>query len=113
MMMLMCLSRHCCDGVVLLAPPSLRVLAGKAHVFPEHSILTVVIFHSNNLILIDTLAPPAQGQLGPVGHIEKHLEWQQKQTDGDTPTCSTQLRQCQSRPTMYLTIHVMTQLQNL
>jgi hypothetical protein len=86
MMMLMRLSGHCCYGVVLLAPPSLRVLAGKVH----------------------TLAPPARGQLGPVGHIEKHLE----QTNGDTPTCSTQLQQCQSRPT-YLTIHVITQLQNL
>jgi len=112
MMMLMCLSGHCCYGVVFLAPPPLRVLSGKAHIFPEHSVLTFVIIHSKNVILIDTLAPPAWGQLGSVRHIEKHLEWQQKQTDGDTPTCSTQLQQCQSRPT-YLTIHVMTQLQNL
>jgi hypothetical protein len=102
MMMLMCLSGHCCYGVVLLA-----------HIFPEHRVnLTVVTVHSDSLILIDAVAPPAWGQLGPVGDIEKHLEWQQKQTDGVTPTCSTQLQQCQSRP-MYLTIHVMTQLQNL
>lgn len=83
--------------------------------FPEHCLNpTVVMFHRDNLFLMDVVAPLAMSwdQLGPVRNSEKHLEWQQTQTSRATPTCSTHyLQQCQSRP-LYLTIHEMTQLQN-